>query len=355
MVFHELLLNWYDVYHRKLPWRTTYSPYTVWLSEIMLQQTQVVTVIDYFKRFVERFPDVYALANAAEDDVFKLWEGLGYYSRARNLMRCARIIVQDYQGVFPSDKQTLMKLPGIGPYTAGAIASIAFEKYEAAVDGNVMRVMSRIHASNINTSDAKNRAVFEAMVMEKMAERPRDFNQALMELGATICSPKTPKCDVCPVLSSCLAAQSDTALHYPVKTKKMVQKHQNIHVLVIRYKGTFLLEKRPHQGLMNGLWGFPHITLESEVSEGIFEAWVEEQFGVKTQNIKKTVGLDHVFTHLIWHMTLHLLEVTEPPPQIDWPEVRWITKDQFNDVALPTAFKKQLPKIYLLGEAVDES
>ena len=193
------LLDWYHINHRKLPWRDQFDPYKIWLSEIMLQQTQVTTVIDYFNRFVKTYPTVQDLALADEDSVLKLWEGLGYYSRARRLIPCAKMVVELFDGEFPKDYKKIIKLPGVGSYTAGAVLSIAYNIKLPAVDGNVMRVYSRLFNMDADISDAKSKKIFEEKVFDTLPEDRRHYNQALMELGATICTPKSPKCMACPI------------------------------------------------------------------------------------------------------------------------------------------------------------
>lgn len=254
------LLAWYSENRRSLPWRDDPSAYHVWISEIMLQQTRVEAVKGYYTRFLERFPDIFTLARAEEDTVLKLWEGLGYYSRARNLQKAARVLVSEYGGEMPRNAKELKKLPGIGPYTAAAIASIAFGEKIPAVDGNLLRVFSRLtlYEKEIRTLAALKAA--EAFFLAEMpADHPGDFNQALMDLGAGICTPGgTPVCGNCPLLLLCLAAAQDRAAGLPLMPAKKARRIERHTILVIRDDGRILLRKRPDRGLLAGLYEFPN-------------------------------------------------------------------------------------------------
>lgn len=328
---------------RALPWRTDFEPYTVWLSEIMLQQTQVVTVIDYFNRFVKAYPTVQKLARANEEEVFKLWEGLGYYSRVRNLMRCAKIIVEQYDGIFPMELKKLLKLPGIGPYTAGAISSIAFNQQVAAVDGNVMRVISRYRTMDIDISDTKNRIVFEDEVLALMGDNARDFNQALMELGATVCTPKQPKCLQCPVNNECKAFEQGTMECYPVKLKKVSKKLMEMAVIILQQQDKVLIVKRPNTGLMPNLWGFPVVENVDETAEARVQNYMQHEFGLEVSVLKVDDGAKHIFTHLIWDMQLYrciLKDSNTAIKPIEFPETQWVKPQKFSEYAFPTAFRK---------------
>lgn len=357
------LLAWYDANKRELPWRRDYKPYEVWLSEIMLQQTQVVTVIEYFNRFLENYPTVMELANSDEEHVFKLWEGLGYYSRAKNLLRCARIIKNQYDGEFPEDFKALMDLPGIGPYTAGAIMSIAFQKKIPAVDGNVMRVISRAYALGMDISDSRNRIFFENRVMEIMPEDPRNFNQALMELGARVCTPKTPACEVCPVSKHCRAYEQGTQLSYPVKSKKMIKKYEDVAVLIIISNNRILTVKRPVEGLLSNLWGFPTVHFEGGAQldapcESVLSAinsYMKETFDLNVSHASITEGEKHVFTHRVWNMWIYRYELDEEQILslgVEDPVIKWVKMNEMTRMAFPTAFKKLFEKISLQSMAM---
>ncbi len=347
------LLNWYKKNCRDLPWRRTHEPYFIWLSEIMLQQTQVITVIEYYNRFVDRFNTIEALADADENEVLKFWEGLGYYSRARNLHKCAKEIVSQYEGKFPSNYQTLLKLPGIGPYTAGAIASIAFNERIPAVDGNVMRVYSRLFALDCDISDPKSRLVFNQYVMTTMPDDARHFNQAIMELGAMICTPKSPKCEICPLNQDCIAMKENNQESYPIKTKKIAKKHESVYVFFFNYKVKVMIEKRSEALLLKGLWGFPtyHIPIEGQSEASLDSNVVEavlKDYGLSGSVKLISPGTKHVFTHLVWHMTLVGVKI-ETLDTIDFPRVEWVKPDDLAQFALPTAFKKNLTEAFLSG------
>ncbi len=343
-MFYKQLNNWFTSAKRSLPFRETRNAYNIWLSEVMLQQTQVATVIDYYNRFTARFPDVYSLAEADEEEVFKLWEGLGYYSRARNLMRTARLVADTYDGIFPDNRPELLKLPGIGPYTAGAILSIAYDVPTHAVDGNVMRVMSRVFDMDADISDPKSRKLFEDVVMREMGGAPHVFNQALMELGALVCTPKKPKCATCPVQSMCAAYERDIVDKRPVKLKKIKKGKVKIAVIVAQYQGKYLIVKRPNEGLMANLWGFPNQPYET-FSYGDIEAHLATEFGVESRAYADRAGKKHVFTHLIWEVQLVFAEVTKAPGTVESPEVKWLERQAFETLAFPTAFKKQFEAI----------
>ena len=258
--FQTQLLAWYDENKRDLPWRKTRDPYHIWVSEIMLQQTRVDTVIPYFENFIERFPTIDEIAEADEEDVLKAWEGLGYYSRARNLQAAVREVKESYGGVVPNNEEEISTLKGVGPYTAGAILSIAYGKPVPAVDGNVMRVLSRILLVYDDISKAKTRKAFEQAVRELIPnDEASSFNQALMELGAVVCTPKSPGCLLCPVRSECRAFHEGVQTELPVKAKKKRPKPVPIAVAVLENaNGQFLISKRPNKGLLANLWEFPN-------------------------------------------------------------------------------------------------
>ncbi len=339
------LLDWYDQVKRSLPWRTEITPYKTWLSEIMLQQTQVVTVIEYFNRFISAFPDVHALARADEDQVMKLWEGLGYYSRARNLMKCAKIVSYDFEGRFPNRVEELEKLPGIGPYTAGAIASIAFGQAVPAVDGNVHRVISRLYEMGLPLQGKTNLSLYQVRVSELMTERPGDFTQAMMELGATVCTPKNPKCDVCPFSGRCLSYQNQSQHLFPVKVSKPDKKEIHIGMALVRHGKEILLVKGDPSGLLSNLWGFPRVALEEGVDDLVqMETHLLDTYGISGKYNGKVTGKTHIFTHLKWRPTLFFYEVDDKI-FIEFPIVEWATLDRFETFALSTAMAKQVAVI----------
>lgn len=339
--FGTLVVEWYANNHRDLPWRHRTDAYGIWLSEVMLQQTQVETVKPYYLRFLEVFPTVLALAEAQEEDVFKLWEGLGYYSRARNLHKCAMEIANSHGGIFPECAMELQKLPGIGPYTSGAIASIAFNEKVPAVDGNVMRVFSRYFDLVADISDPKSRKIFEAKVMSVMPDNASYFNQGIMELGATICTPANWKCDLCPLALNCQANILENQAQRPIKTKKQKKTTHQLAVGVVRKDDKWLLIKTEGTGLLSGLWGFPFVEVDQEVmdmSEAI-QVELEETYGIYCEPPVLWKKGKHVFTHRVWEMSLYKCNVKST----DLSEVitvRWVNLQELHQLPLSTAFKK---------------
>ncbi len=341
MSMQQQLIDWYEENHRKLPWRETSHPYYIWLSEIMCQQTQVTTVIDYYNRFIQKFPHIEDLANATEDEVYKMWEGLGYYSRAKRLMLCAREVVAGYDGVFPRTYKEIIKLPGIGPYTAGAVLSIAYGVIEPAIDGNVMRVYSRLYNITDDVGKADARMKFDPYVREDLPEEISYFNQGLMELGATICTPTKPSCDQCPIAEHCMAKTLGIQSTLPVKTPKAKKKVKKMTVAYIQHGDEVMVEKRGTQGLLANLWGFPITESESDGHQNNVEGWLEDNYGLKVKVVEEIMQKKHVFTHLVWEMTMIRYEAEEKVA-IEDPEVHWSKDKSFEKYPLPTAFRKLL-------------
>jgi len=338
------LIRWYLKHQRTLPWRENHDPYRIWISEIMLQQTQVVTVVDYYERFLIKYPDVFSLAGADEQDVLKLWEGLGYYSRARNLLRCAQIIVSDHKGVFPMNKAELLKLPGIGPYTSGAIASIAYNERVTAIDGNVMRVVARWERFDTDISKANAKKIFESYLLKNMPNDTRHFNQALMELGAIICTPKNPKCEVCPMHHMCKAYQFGDVSLYPVKSKRLFKKNQEMVMMVVHCRDEVLIFKQ-RDNLMKGLWVFPYIEVKESDSEvqmiNASKEYLEDWLGLSTEFLKFGGQVTHIFTHLKWN--IKMIHLTTPiPKDADYPKIMWTSYENLIDYPQPTLMKKVL-------------
>lgn len=336
-LFRKSILHWYDKNARVLPWRDEPIPYYVWISEIMLQQTRVEAVKPYFERFINEIQDIKALANVEEDTLLKLWEGLGYYNRARNLKRAAQIIVEQYNGIMPSTYGELITLPGIGPYTAGAIASIAYQKKTPAVDGNVLRVIARVTANQGNITDIKVKKEIENIVIELLPEqRVGDFNQALMELGATVCLPNgIPKCGECPLQSICQACHQELTSVIPLKSKQKDRKLENRTVFVINYKNTIAIRKRDNQGLLSGLYEFPNVLGHLNEKEGKeqLKEWGIEQFQLIPLNPSK-----HIFSHIQWNMIGYLVLVNKMKQANAF---MWKSKDEIiNHISIPTAFKE---------------
>lgn len=306
----EPLLAWYDAGRRILPWREEPTPYHVWLSEIMLQQTRVEAVKPYYDRFLQALPDIGNLAAVEEERLLKLWEGLGYYNRARNLKKAAEILVSECGGEMPDDYEKIQALPGIGSYTAGAISSIAFGRPYPAVDGNVLRILSRLRADDRDILNAKVKKSVEDELLDVMpADRPGDFNQALMELGAMVCIPNgVPKCEECPWKDLCLAKEKGRMAEFPKKAKKKPRSIEEKTILVIQDAERVALRKRPAKGLLAGMYEFP--SLEGHCEEAGVSAYLRE-IGLSPIRIRKLPSAKHVFTHREWHMTGYLIRVDE--------------------------------------------
>jgi A/G-specific adenine glycosylase len=340
----EPLLTWYGRNARVLPWREQPVPYWVWISEIMLQQTRLEVVLPYFHRFVERLPDIPALAEAEEGLLLKLWEGLGYYNRARNLQKAARIVTERHGGRLPASYQHLLALPGIGEYTAGAIASIAYHIPVPAVDGNVLRVMARILGCRADIAQPQVRKALGAAVEAMLPrERPGDFNQAMMDLGAMVCLPKTsPGCNLCPLQAGCAGYRQKIADKLPVKSPPRSRTVQQKTVLVLVARGKILLRRRPEAGLLAGLWEFPNLDgrLGAENVAALLGEW-----GLRPLSVRKLEEAQHVFTHIKWQMQGYLVYVADALPVRD---SLWVDEGALREkYALPSAFRayaRHLPR-----------
>jgi A/G-specific adenine glycosylase len=342
----EDLLAWYDRHRREMPWRAksgeAANPYRIWLSEIMLQQTTVAAVKPFYLRFLERFPTVEALAEAPTDAVMQAWAGLGYYSRARNLHACAKAVVEKYDGRFPSTEAELLKLPGIGAYTAAAVAAIAFNERAAAVDGNVERVMSRLYT--VEEPLPKSKPLIRSLTEELVPTgRPGDFAQAVMDLGATICTPKRPACALCPWMRPCQARASGLQEAFPKKQKKETgQLRRGAAFVVLRADDMVLLRTRPPQGLLGGMSEPPTSTWEPdyEPSRAVLDAPIDARW----QRLPGTVR--HVFTHFPLELTVLFAKVPKGTPAPD--DMRWTPRLQLQEEALPGVMKKVL--VHALGD-----
>ena len=350
----DQLLTWWDEGHAQLPWRGLRDPYAIWISEIMAQQTQLATVIPYYERWMARFPTVVELAKAPLDDVLKLWEGLGYYSRARNLHAAAQTVVTEYAGEMPKTAAELQKLKGIGRYTAAAIASICFDESVAVLDGNVIRVLSRLADLPDDVTQTATKKKLWAMAEEHVPEnRPGDYNQSLMELGQTLCTPKSPRCLLCPLRGPCLARQRGTQLERPVKPPRKKTPHYDVVAAVIWEeqvgKGRFLIAQRPLDGLLGGLWEFPGGKLEAD--ETLAQALVREikeelNIEVKPANGQVPAGepftiVKHAYTH--FRITLHALHAKFQTGKIEHLGVKdhaWVTKDDLINYAFAVTDQK---------------
>ena len=328
------LLPWYEANRRDLPWRRDRDPYHIWVSEIMLQQTRVEAVKGYYARFLENLPTIADLAEADDELLHKLWEGLGYYSRVRNLKKAAGEIIERHGGIFPDSHKEISALSGIGPYTAGAICSIAFNLPTPAVDGNVLRVVSRLTDDNTPI----NRPAFRKQITENLAavypDRAGDFTQALMELGATLCGPnRKPDCSNCPCNALCLGYARGTAEKLPVKKAKPQRRSEDRTVFILSCDGFYALHKRPKTGLLAGLWEFPNVPGKLSLTEAIDEV---EKADVKIKDILRQVEKKHIFTHIEWHMSGIYVEVKEQSG-----DFVWMHKDRIREeTALPTAFRQ---------------
>ena len=333
----EPMLTWYRESARDLPWRRTEDPYRIWVSEIMLQQTRVAAVLDYYARFLESFPTVEALASAPEELLMKHWEGLGYYSRARNLQKAAKLVTQRYGGHFPPDYDALLKLPGIGEYTAGAIASSAFGLREPAVDGNVLRVVTRITDCHDDITDPKTKRAVRAQVaaaMPETAEEIRVFNQAVMELGATVCIPNgPPKCALCPAGELCLARRRGTIAQLPVKAPKKERRREEKTVFLLLQGRTVALRRRSGSGLLAGLWEFPNTEglLDEAAAASVLASW-----RLEISAWEKQMPAKHIFSHVEWQMTGYSLRVTGAGPA----DILWADAETLERYAVPSAFGK---------------
>ncbi|WP_017728957.1 A/G-specific adenine glycosylase [Halalkalibacterium ligniniphilum] len=340
--FQEDLISWFEAHKRDLPWRENKDPYRVWVSEIMLQQTRVDTVIPYFQAFMRHFPTIDALAEAEEEKVLKAWEGLGYYSRVRNLQTAVREVKEHYGGQVPATKEEISKLKGVGPYTAGAILSIAYGKPEPAVDGNVMRVLSRILLIEDDIAKAKTRKIFEGILYELISkENPSFFNQGLMELGALVCTPTSPGCLLCPVREHCRAYEAGMQSSLPVKAKKQKPKHKQIAALILRNEeGKVLIQRRPDTGLLAKLWQFPNeetTSLEKEKEELI-------HYFRKTFNLTVKIGahvqtVEHIFSHLIWNIHVYEGMIVDGMVQEE-DGVKWVSRQEIEDYPFPVSHQK---------------
>lgn len=331
--FTQTILSWYDQGHRDLPWRRTQDPYRIWISEIMLQQTRAETVVSYYERFLARYPTVQDLASAPEEELLKAWEGLGYYSRARSLQKAAKEIVARYGGQLPADLEKLRALPGIGDYTAGAIASIAFGIPAAAVDGNVERVLCRWDAitDEVGTPAVRRQIAARAQALVP-SDRPGAFANAMMEMGATMCTPKNPKCLLCPVREGCMGFAQGIAQELPHKAKKKAQRVENRAVLLVFCENRVLIVKRQEK-LLGGLFVFPDILEESDPAR-LCRAL--EALGIRAAYDEKLGHARHVFTHLIWEMDVHAV-VADEMTQV--PDGQWVSRQELAALPLPTAVK----------------
>lgn len=354
MYFSKNLLDWYQTHKRDLPWRRSKNPYYIWISEVMLQQTRVDTVIPYFHRFVDQFPTVEALATAPEENVLKAWEGLGYYSRARNLQSAVREVHERYEGVVPANKEQISALKGVGPYTSGAILSIAYNKPEPAVDGNVMRVLSRYFLIEEDIMKPSTRTIMEKLARELILEgTASDFNQALMELGAMVCTPRSPHCLTCPVMAHCSAREAGMEEGLPIKKKAKPPRPELRAVAFIEgtgeHAGKWLIRQRPQEGLLARMWELPHVEWTTaawqsdEDNQEVLRQALAEQEQIGIQPDEWFMDTEHIFSHIIWKMKVYRAKLGDPNRPSTGEEwipfhYRWVGPEDLQNYAFPNVF-----------------
>ncbi len=356
--FRSSLLNWYDQFKRVLPWRDCGDPYKIWLSEIMLQQTRVDQATPYFNRFISRFPTVYDLAEADQQEVLKVWEGLGYYSRARNLHHAAKTVVNKFDGKVPDNWDDIKKLKGVGPYTASAVLSIAYQKPHAVVDGNVIRVLSRYFGIEEDVRSTKTKNLIQDYATDLIdEERPGDFNQALMELGATVCAPSNAECKSCPLKVNCTAYKTMKTDEIPYKSPAKKRPHHHIGVGIIQNEQqNVLIALRPEDAMLGGLWEFPggKQKKDEEIEDTVIRE-LNEELGVDVSITRPFMKLDHAYSH--FKITLHafLCELKNGTPSPNSSQrVRWVSLRELNDYPFPKANRKLTEKLLSLNKGQKE-
>lgn len=335
------LLQWYERHQRDLPWRHTRDPYAIWVAEIMLQQTRVETVVDYYGRFLLQFPTLVALAEASIDDVLKAWEGLGYYARARNLHRAARVIVEEMEGQLPPTPEALLLLPGVGRYTAAAIASIAFQHDAVALDGNLLRVLCRLFAVDDDPGRSNTQRRLRALANSMLPPgHAGDFNQALMDLGATICTPAQPSCLLCPLAQHCTSRHEGIQEVLPIRATRGQRPHRDVTAGVIWDTADHvLITRRPLDGLLGGMWEFPGgKCLPGESLPACLHREIIEEVGIEIEVGDLLCRVEHAFTH--FYMTLYVFDcrwLSGQPQCLECTDLRWVTLDQLDTFAFPAA------------------
>jgi A/G-specific adenine glycosylase len=351
--FSNNLLKWYQFHKRQMPWRGEADPYKIWISEIMLQQTQVKQATPYFLNFISHFPTVFDLAAAEQQEVLKAWEGLGYYSRARNLHSAAKMVVDSFDGKLPESYDEIIKLKGIGPYTAAAVTSIAFNKANAVVDGNVIRVLTRYYGIENDIRSSKTRRQVQERADDLIDEnQPGEFNQALMELGSQVCTPSNPDCLNCPVQAGCLASKMAKTDVIPYKSKAKKKPHHVIGVGIIERKDDkILIALRPNDAMLGGLWEFPGGKQENEENiQQTIERELKEELGVEVKAYKELMSLKHTYSH--FSITMHAwfckLLSGDPKPK-ESQEVRWVKRNELEQYPFPKANKVLTEKLVEIG------
>lgn len=327
------VIQWYQKNKRELPWRKEKNPYHIWLSEIMLQQTRIEAVKQYYERFLKQIPTIQDLAEIEEEKLLKLWEGLGYYNRARNLKKSAQLINERYEGNMPKHYEELIKLPGIGEYTAGAISSIAYNEPIPAVDGNVLRVVSRVVGSKRNVLDNKTKKEFTEKLQEIMPKEAGDFNEGLMELGELVCIPNgEPLCKKCPVQEICIAKNDNLTSLIPVRNQKTKRRKEEKTVFLLEFKGKIAIRKRQDTGLLANMYEFPNI--DKKIDKKNIKA-VLENWGLIGNQIEKIGTHHHIFSHIEWNMVGYKIQVSHKNSEFDWIEKEEI----LNKYPIPGAFE----------------
>jgi len=343
----EHLLSWFDNNKRSMPWRDSKDPYAIWISEIMLQQTRVDQALPYFNRFITTFPSVHDLAAASTQQVLKQWEGLGYYSRARNIHKTAKIVVDDYAGSLPKEYKELLTLPGIGPYTAAAVASIAFGLEHAVMDGNVIRTVTRFCGIEQDTRKTGTRKLVQQEVDDWIkGQPPADFNQAMMELGAMVCTPNKPSCETCPLASKCIAYRTAKTAQIPYTSKKAKRPHQDISVaIIINDKEEVLIAQRPEHVMLGGLWEFPGGKKErNETSIEALHREIQEELGIEISVIEEFMSLKHAYSHFTITLSAYLC-VLKPTKTRQTPtakaseQIKWVSIQDLKNYPFPKANK----------------
>ncbi|MFZ5568793.1 MAG: A/G-specific adenine glycosylase [Thermodesulfobacteriota bacterium] len=340
------LADWYRTAHRRLPWRENTDPYRVWVSEVMLQQTRVETVIPYYQRFMERFPTLKSLADADGETLMKLWEGLGYYSRARNLWQSARILCRDYGGRLPGTREELIRLPGIGDYIAAAVLSIAFQQPAAVVDGNVKRILARLFMEKAAVNDPGAKQTFTALAEGLLDERnPGQFNQAMMELGQRICTPGVPDCPVCPIRSGCRAFRNQMTDDYPRRLRKKSTPLKKMIFAVVMRGECLLILRRPDQGLLGGLWEFPGNEPEGNgAGEEMARAIIHRQTGIRADVLRLLGTVRHAYTHFRISADVYLCGHLSGEVGLNGHTAHlWVRPEKLREYALHKMIHKMLP------------
>lgn len=330
--FKHDLLKWFDENQRQMPWRETKNPYYIWLSEVMLQQTQVNTVRPYYNAFIERFPTIEALSTTNEEDVLKYWEGLGYYSRVRNFHEAVKEVHNKYNGKVPDDPESFQSLKGVGPYTNAAVMSIVHNHPLPAVDGNVLRVWSRLTCNDADIAQPKTKKLFEKELQPFVETKSGDFNQAMMELGATICTPKKPICILCPVQKHCEAFAEGVVSELPVKKKKIKKKTIDYDVLYITNREGQILIRRRDTKLLNGMWEFPMFEQDTSI-----DAIEDELDSVITIENEPVIQTKHVFTHMTWNMKVYKAYMQKENIK---PPYKWMNKNEKDTLSFSTSMTK---------------